>query len=104
MLMPPDSLISSSRASASARTLMSSNDTPWDERNSFAALQGPQVGLLKTRTAGYGSIIDVGLSRWHAFKVLGEPSVPEGWISPQKLVRRPFQSLVCDYRRQAPPT
>ena len=29
------------------------------ERNSFAALQGPQVGLLKTRTAGCGSIIVV---------------------------------------------
>jgi hypothetical protein len=55
MLIPPESLISSSRASASARTLMSSNGTPWDERNSFAALQGPQVGLLKTRTFSWGS-------------------------------------------------
>jgi hypothetical protein len=29
---------------------MSSNAIPLDERYSFAALQGPQVGLLKTRT------------------------------------------------------
>jgi hypothetical protein len=44
------SLMSSSRASASASTLMSSNAIPLDERYSFAALQGPQVGELKTRT------------------------------------------------------
>jgi hypothetical protein len=36
---------------------MSSNATPWDERNSFAALQGPQVGLLKTRTFAERSVM-----------------------------------------------
>ena len=53
--MPPLNLTSSSRASASAATLMSSNAIPWDERNSFVALHGPQVGLLKTRTLMEGS-------------------------------------------------
>jgi hypothetical protein len=36
---------------------MSSNATPWDERNSFAALQGPQVGLLKTLTFSVCSVM-----------------------------------------------
>ncbi len=43
--MRPVSRTSSSRASAFSITLTSSNGTPRDERNSFAALQGPQVGL-----------------------------------------------------------
>jgi hypothetical protein len=34
----------------SAATFTSRNATPWDERNSFVALQGPQVGLEYTTT------------------------------------------------------
>jgi hypothetical protein len=42
----PVRLISSSRPSTSVVTSTSVNATPLDERNSFAALQGRQVGEL----------------------------------------------------------
>jgi hypothetical protein len=32
-------------AFGSAATSIDSNSTPWDERNSFAILQGPQLGV-----------------------------------------------------------